>query len=63
MSNLAAIPPPEGHGSRPNLLALLEEFDPERHDGEVMAFAPTGRELGSPAYEKLAMSLGDPKAI
>lgn len=32
---------------------LLDSFDPERHGGEAMAFAPVGREIGSPEYEGL----------
>lgn len=43
-------------------MALLGEFDPKRHGGEVMALAPAGREVGSPDYEKLAMGLGEAEA-
>jgi hypothetical protein len=63
MSNLPTIPTPEGHRSGSDLLILLDDFDPERHGGEVMAFAPAEREFGNPDYEKPAMSLGDPDAI
>ena len=31
--------------------SLLDRFDPERHGGEAMAFAPVGREFGSPENE------------
>ena len=31
---------------------LLDGFDPKRHGGEAMAFAPVGREFGSPDYER-----------
>ncbi len=30
---------------RPTLEAMLERFDPQRHAGEVMAFAPIGQEV------------------
>lgn len=30
---------------RPTLEAMLERFDPQRHGGEVMAFAPVGKEV------------------
>jgi hypothetical protein len=63
MSGLPTIPPADGDVSGSDLLALLDEFDPKRHGGEVQAFAPAGREFGSPDYERLAMSLGDPEAI
>lgn len=36
------------------IVNLLDKFDPERHGGEAMAFAPVGREFGSPEYEGLA---------
>ena len=29
----------------PSLAAMLEAFDPARHGGEAMAFAPVGREI------------------
>ena len=31
----------------------LDRFDPERHGGEAMAFAPVGREVDSPDFERL----------
>ena len=30
---------------RPNLEAMLAHFDPQRHGGEAMAFAPIGKEV------------------
>lgn len=33
----------------------LDSFDSKRHGGEVMADAPVGREIGSPAYERLSI--------
>lgn len=62
MSNLPPIPPPDDD-VRTDLIALLDEFDPKRHGGEAMAFAPAGREFGSPDHERLAMGLGDPEAL
>ena len=35
----------ETQAAKPNLQAMLAAFDPERHGGEVMAFAPVGREV------------------
>ena len=46
-----------------DLISLLDKFDPKHHGGETMALAPVGREFGSPDYEKLAISSGDPEAL
>ena len=35
----------ETQSAKPNLTAMLAEFDPARHSGEVMAFRPVGREV------------------
>ena len=35
----------ESVAARPSLDDMLARFDPERHGGEVMAFAPVGREV------------------
>ena len=38
---------------KPTLIVnLLGRFDPKLHGGEAMAFAPVGREFGSPGYER-----------
>ena len=35
----------ESVAARPSLDDMLARFDPERHGGEVMAFAPIGKEV------------------
>ena len=35
----------ESVAARPRLDDMLARFDPERHAGEVMAFAPIGKEI------------------
>ena len=35
----------ESVATRPTLEAMLARFDPVRHGGEVMAFAPIGKEV------------------
>ena len=35
----------ESVAARPSLDDMLARFDPERHSGEVMAFAPIGKEV------------------
>lgn len=35
----------ESVAARPTLEAMLAQFDPVRHGGEVMAFAPIGKEV------------------
>jgi antitoxin MazE len=35
----------ESVATRPTLEAMLARFDPGRHGGEVMAFAPIGKEV------------------
>ena len=35
----------ESVAKRPTLEAMLARFDPERHGGEAMAFAPIGKEV------------------
>ena len=35
----------ESVATRPTLEAMLAQFDPTRHGGEAMAFAPVGKEV------------------
>jgi len=35
----------ESVAARPSMDDMLARFDPERHGGEVMAFAPVGKEV------------------
>lgn len=58
MNSLPPIPATEDDMNKEDLGALLERFDPRRHGGEAMAFAPVGREIGSPDYERFSIAPG-----
>lgn len=62
MSTIPATPLPGETDRQAHLTALLDAFDPTLHGGEAMAFAPVGREFGSPTYEESNLGLGDAEA-
>lgn len=63
MSTIPATTPTPGEADRrARLTDLLDAFDPNRHGGEAMAFAPVGKEFGSPTYDESDVGDGDAKA-